>query len=259
MHVLVVTNMYPTPSRPDWGVFVYDQVKSLRAAQVDVDVLAFTAGGRVGPYGQAVADMRRLLRQPRYPIDLVHAHYGLSGFVARMQFRCPVVVTFHGNDLVPQVNRTGRPTPHALVDTLIGRLAALAATRCILVADILKPFIWPRRGEIIPMGIDLDLFKPMSKAQACQQLGLPDDRLRVAFVAHPDNFIKRFDLARAAVQRLQEQGWQVELLPVYGVHHHQVPMYLNACDVLVQTSMQEASPTVIKEAFVLPFDPSMTR
>ena len=45
MRVLVVTNMYPQPGQPAFGVFVKDQVESLRSLGLEVDVL-FMNGGR---------------------------------------------------------------------------------------------------------------------------------------------------------------------------------------------------------------------
>ena len=38
MRVLVVTNMYPTEERPFWGTFVRDQVESLRAEGIEVEL-----------------------------------------------------------------------------------------------------------------------------------------------------------------------------------------------------------------------------
>jgi glycosyltransferase involved in cell wall biosynthesis len=240
--------MYPTPQRPDWGVFVYDQVESLRALGVDVELLAFDAAGRARAYLLAAREMRRMLRRRGRRVDVIHAHYGLCGVVARMQVGLPVIVTFHGNDLVAPVDDSGRPTFHARREALLGKLAAWGATRCIVVAERLKPLIRPRQAVTIPMGVDLDTFKPMPRDVACRKLGLAEDRKRVVFVARPDNFIKRFDRAEAAVARLREQGWDVELLPVYGVAHDRVPLYLNASDAMVLTSLQEASPMIVKEA-----------
>lgn len=32
-------------------------------------------------------------------VDIVHAHYGLSGLLAILQRKVPVVITFHGSDI----------------------------------------------------------------------------------------------------------------------------------------------------------------
>src|SRR5262249_55435467 len=119
---------------------------------------------------------------------------------------------------------------------------------CIVVANFLKPMLWLKSAITIPMGVDLNLFKPMPEEEARKQLALRGGPMRVAFVAHPNNRRKRFDLAEAAVRSLQESGIEVELLPIYGVPHDQIPIYMNACNALVLTSNQEASPCVIKEA-----------
>ncbi|MBN1449864.1 MAG: glycosyltransferase [Anaerolineales bacterium] len=247
MRVLIVTNMYPTQARPDYGTFVQEQVESLRQAGIDIDVFAFDARGKIINYLKAVRDLHAIIIKGK-PFDLLHAHYGLSGFVARMQIRYPVVVTFHGSDLSAEMNSQGRLTLHGIMEATIGRLSAYSATRCIVVADLLKPKIWPRSAVTIPMGVDLSLFRPFPKNQARERLGLPADKKLVAFVAHPDRSIKRYDIAQAAVRLLQADGLNVSLLSVYNQPHNRIPLYMNACDILALTSMREASPCVIKEA-----------
>ncbi len=246
MRVLVVTAMYPTQDKPAFGTFVKEQVDSLQEAGVDVDVLAFDGKGGTKSYLAAARTLRRTLRKK--PYDLLHAHYGLTGVVARMQTRRPVVVTFHGSDLLGGVGSRGQYTPLGAVTTVISKLVALSVAQCIVVADILKSKLWLRSAVTIPMGVDLSLFRPKSPREAREQLGLSHDKRRVLFVAHPNNHTKRFDIAQSAVRLLQEAKLNVELLPLYNVPHHQVPLYMNACDVLVLTSMHEASPCVIKEA-----------
>ena len=39
-----------------------------------------------------------------------------------------------------------------------------------------------------------------------------------------------------------------ELLVGWGIEHREIPLYLNACDALVFTSLQEGSPNAVKEA-----------
>lgn len=246
MRVLVVTAMYPTQNRPAFGTFVKEQVDSLREAGVEVDVLAFDGSGGVKSYLEAARTLRRLVREK--PYDVVHAHYGLAGVVARMQTRCPVVVTFHGSDLLGGVNSQHQYTLLGTVTTILSKLVSLVVTKRIVVAEMLKSKLWLRSAVTIPTGVDLSLFEPMPSWEAREQLGLGHDKKRVLFVAHPNNHTKRFDIAQKAVCLLQETRPNVELLPLYNVPHYQVPLYMNACDVLILTSMHEASPCVIKEA-----------
>jgi glycosyltransferase involved in cell wall biosynthesis len=244
--VLVITAMYPSAQNPARGTFVKDQVESLREAGVEVDVLAFNAQRKGNNYLKAVGDLRRQLRVKRY--DIIHAHYGLTGFVARMQTQCPVVVTFHGSDLLAEVEPTWKGTLGSIKDVTVSKLIAYTVSKRIIVAEILRPQLWPLDAVKIPMGVDISLFKPMPRQEARERLGLPHDKRLVVFVAHPRNYVKRFDLAQAAVQRLAETSMDVELLALYQTPHEQVPIYMNACDALVLTSMHEASPCVIKEA-----------
>ena len=246
MKILIVTAMYPTPERPAFGTFVKEQVDSLKRAGVEIDVLVSSDGGGIKGYLEAVRALRRTLREK--PYDIVHAHYGLTGMVARMQARCPLVITFHGSDLLGGVGSHYQYTLLGTITTIISKLAGLVATQRIVVARLLESKLWLRSAVIIPMGVDLSLFKPMPPPKAREQLGLDSGKRRVLFVAHPRNHTKRFDIAEAAVHLLQDDHPGVELLPVYDTPHHQIPLYMNACDVLVLTSMHEASPCVIKEA-----------
>ncbi|HKP91256.1 MAG TPA: glycosyltransferase, partial [Thermoleophilaceae bacterium] len=102
MRVLVVTSMYPTPSRPSLGGFVRDQVEALEKIDgLDLELFAFEPGG-ASRFARAAVELRR--RHRRDSFDLVHAHYGLSGWVAlALGHRAPILVTFHGTDLEHRV------------------------------------------------------------------------------------------------------------------------------------------------------------
>jgi glycosyltransferase involved in cell wall biosynthesis len=69
----------------------------------------------------------------------------------------------------------------------------------------------------------------------------------ILFVGRPNQARKRFILAQQAVDLLNER-LPARLVVAWNVHHQQIPIYMNACDVLVFTSMQEGSPNVVKEA-----------
>jgi glycosyltransferase involved in cell wall biosynthesis len=153
----VVTSLYPTAEHPERGRFVADQVESLRRIDgVEVDVFRFEPGG-----ASFVTAARRLRRQHRGDdYDVVHAHHGLGGWTARaLGGKSPLVVTFHGTDLEHSV--VGR------MSQALARVATLPAT----VSSNLARRRLPRAGRarrvaVLPMGIDLDRFKPMPLAEA---------------------------------------------------------------------------------------------
>ncbi len=233
MRVLVVTNMYPTTERPAFGVFVREQVESLRRKGVQVDVLFIDGQASTWNYLRGFGQVRRQLRAA--PYDIVHAHYVFSGIMARAQLRRPLVVTFHGAGemfgWVGWLCRMLAPLADAFTVTSAQHEAALGA----------------RGAHVIPCGIDTALFRPLPMAEARRRLGLPPDKKLVLFAAdlRPE---KRIDVARAAVEILRRDVPDVELLVVTGRPHEEVPLFMNACDALVLTSDAEGSPQVVKEA-----------
>src|SRR4051812_5330184 len=90
LRVLTVTNMWPTPEAPQFGIFVKRQVDELRRLGVQVDVQFVNGRRSKANYARAFREFRRRLRGRRY--DLIHADYVFSGVIARAQLRHPVVL-----------------------------------------------------------------------------------------------------------------------------------------------------------------------
>src|SRR5687768_11062660 len=102
MKVLLITAMYPTPENPAFGSFIQTQVESLRQAGVLIELLVLAGRWRKLIYPKGVIQLRQ--RLANHAIDLVHAHYSYTGIVARTQWQVPMVVTYHGDDLLGTVN-----------------------------------------------------------------------------------------------------------------------------------------------------------
>lgn len=246
MRILVLTAMYPTDAQPARGTFVKQQVQSLREKGLEIEVLDFEGGRSLWNYLRAGWQLRR--RVARGDVDLVHAHYGLTGLPAAMQRRVPFVLTYHGSDLLGELGRRGRYTTTGRWKVLLGQVMGRFAARRIVVAEVLRDRLWGGNAAVIPMGVDLELFRPLAREEARTALGLPAGRPLVVFVSSPANPVKRFELARAAVDRARREAPDIELLPVTDVAQDEVPLYMNAADALILTSSHEASPCVVKEA-----------
>ena len=102
------------------------------------------------------------------------------------------------------------------------------------------------RYDTIPAGVDMDRFRPMDRLACRSALGLRHDTPVVFFPANPDrDFSKGYSLFRDALSSLHSR---VHVLTGGTIHPEQMPVYMNAADVVVQTSRYEASPMVVKEA-----------
>ncbi len=236
MRVLLVTNMYPSPRRPHFGTFVYDEVQALRKLGVEMDVFFVDGQRRTLNYLTGMAGVfGRSLTRSHY--DLVHAHYVLSGVLARCQLRWPLVLTLHGSEVA-----VGWTPP---LSRWLARLSAwviVTSPRVLADLHIQLPHV-----SVIPCGIDLDLFRPGEQTAARTQLGLPLDRKLVVFVGEPRPE-KQVHLLEGAVARLQAAGQPVDLVIASGQPHERMPLFMQAANVLGLTSRYEGSPMVIKEA-----------
>lgn len=244
VRVLTVTNMYPSRERPGRGTFVRTQVESLRGLGVEVEVFATPTEASRLNYLRGAREVRR--RVTREQFDLIHVHFGLCGLMTLGQSRCPVVISYCGGDLIhryePLISWRNR---------VISRWLARRASAVIVKSQEMKRLLGDPRAHVIPNGIDLQLFRPLDRTWARQQLGLAPDRLSVLFVGdYAGSRVKGFDLVEQAVARLASllPEREVDLIPVYGEPQERLPLYMNAADVLAVASLWEGSPNAVKEA-----------
>ncbi|MGB0871628.1 MAG: glycosyltransferase [Solirubrobacterales bacterium] len=226
MRVLIVTNMYPTRERPEFGVFVREQLEALSRLEGVQTELYVIEGGGMNAYRKAVRPLRKHLRTRQY--DIVHAHYGLTGWVARRAKATPLVVTYHGTDLRHEKvgkwsKRLARRIDQAAVvsDDLGRELAAVKKLR--------------RPVAVLPTGVNLDRFAQSDRQAARRTLGIDPEGSFVLFPADPSRPEKRFDRA----QELASTVGDVELLTLGGVPPTEVSTYINASDAVIVPSEHE--------------------
>ncbi len=245
MRVLYVASYWPTADKPWSAPFLVREVEFLRQAGIAVDVFPYHGHRRISNYARIYHQLQTQIQTGSY--DLVHAQFGHSGLLAGMPKRLPLVVTFHGSELQGIYGQNGRYEPISGLLRLAMQAAAYLADEVILVAERLSRFLWRKDFHVIPGGVDLNTFIRMPQQIARQQLGLPLEGRLVLFIGSPQNPVKRYPLAQAAMEALPPL-LKAELLVVNRVAPDQIPVYLSAGDVLLLTSKHEGSPTVVKEA-----------
>jgi glycosyltransferase involved in cell wall biosynthesis len=240
----MVTAPLPTAARPGTWAAVARQIESIRSLGIEVDVLEID-GPRAIKYLHAVGH----LRERALSADLIHAHYGYCGWVSRLQKQKPLVVSFMGSDLLGVANSAGRIKGSSRVVVGIDRQLARFADAVIVKSRQMARVLDPIAAHIIPNGVDLDLFKPIDRAEAQSRLGWDDRKLRVVFPGNPALPNKGFPLAQAAVGVASAAlDAPVEIVPLSGIAPQQVPLYLSACEAMLLTSYTEGSPNAVKEA-----------
>jgi glycosyltransferase involved in cell wall biosynthesis len=247
--VLVVTNLWPTESDPGYGSFVQAQMESLRPLGVKFDALFIDGRASRWNYLRSIGRMRAMLRKKSY--DLVHAHFGLSGWVARCQFRVPVVVSFMGDDVLGRPRRDGSITAYGRFLQASSFLLARIVAFSIVKSAGMKAKLRLASAEVIPNGVDLNAFRPIERDEARKELGLDPAKKYVLFPYDPAEPRKRYDLIQAAVAEVQASDSTIEILHVRGIPRERMPLYMNAADVLVLASIFEGSPNAVKEAMAV--------
>jgi glycosyltransferase involved in cell wall biosynthesis len=164
----------------------------------------------------------------------------------------PTVVTFHGSDLL------GEHLSGLLRKYLAGygvwasQKAAQRADSIVVVSqslqDALPADVERSKVSIIPCGIDLERFQPACQVECRSRLRWDPERFHVLFPGHPGNSVKRYGLAQAAVEALSRRGIPAEMHALQGIPNADAPLWFNASNVVLLTSLHEGSPTVIKEA-----------
>ncbi|HVM17330.1 MAG TPA: glycosyltransferase [Gaiellaceae bacterium] len=252
MRILLVSQFYPGPRAPDYGVFVRNLERALEARGHELRraVVARRGAGRLGDLALA----RDALREARrFRPDVVYAHFLVpAGLAAALTTRAPLVVTAHGQD-VANVGRV--PGVRAATRVVVRRAAAVVA-----VSDYLRRELEARvpaaRGktEVVDCGVDLEQFRVLGRTPAAASpaflcVGALIERKNVVRLA--DAFARVGEGTLTFVGdgplRPQLQGRpRVEL--VGAVPHDRIPEHLAAADVVCQPSLVEPFGQAVLEA-----------
>lgn len=226
MKVLIVANSKAETFSP----FVTEQVDAIREYGIVVDYFGVVGKGALG-YLKNVKKLKRKIKV--FKPDVIHSHYGLSGLLANLQRKVPVVTTYHGSDInIPSIRR-------------LSKIAIRLSKFNIFVSEKTKNLVNSKsNSDLIPCGIDLKLYGNLSRSIVREKYNFSQKEQLVLFAGAFDNQVKNARLAQEAVSLLPN----VKLIELKGYTRSQVIELMYASDVFLMTSFTEGSPQVIKEA-----------
>jgi len=241
----------PDPDTGTAAVWATRQVDSLKALGVEVDIYIFRR--RRSPRGLLWGGLELRRKAREFQADLVHVHYGAAqALVAVLASPVPVIVSYCGSDLLGHYDPTGRKLWSGRLSHFLSQLSALRALRAIAKSEELRRTLWwpwcRKRCEVIPNGVNLTQFTPMSRAAARAALGWSHDDPVVLFINRRGAWVKDPELARAAYEEAKKSIPSLQCCVVENEPADRIPLFLNAADALLITSRHEGSSNAVKEA-----------
>ena len=228
MRVLIVASY----NKKRFAPFILEQAEALNRHGGEIDYMGLQGKGIKG-YLKNLPALKRKIREVQP--DVIHAHYGLSGLLANLQRRIPVVTTYHGSDI--NEKKAFRLSKIAM------RLSAWNIFVSRKTLDIAQP---KKHYSLLPCGIDLCEAQLTEKSVARQKMKLDEKKKYVLFAGAFDNVVKNASLAKETIALTQKDN--LELFELKGYSREEVTLLMCAADAFLMTSFTEGSPQVIKEA-----------
>lgn len=237
-----LNNIYITP----WGI---QQYESLLTLGINVEKYYLMNRRSIIQLIKNAVKIRRIAILKK--IDLIHIQWGTSsGFFCSLFSPVPVIVTFHGADLMGSYNQKGRKTLLGILSIVLSHLSTILITKGIVVSNqlkskILKPFRY--KCHVIPCGVDLKQFIPIDRLYARKVLNWDENKLVVIFFSG-NSWKKDPNLAFQVIKSAKTIIPEMEFYIIENQPFEKMVFYYNAADALLMTSINEGSNVSLKEA-----------
>ncbi len=214
--------------------FIIEQANALIKLGIEVEYSPIVGKGILG-YLKNYYSLLKKIRS--FKPDLVHAHYGLSGALAVLQRKVPVVITFHnGETLSKSAN-------------FISSLSSLLAEHTIYVAQHIYDLCYFKKKKaysILACGVDVDNIKVINKETGILESKLNNQKKYIIFGGSFNNLRKNYPLLQDALSLLKRND--IEVIEMKGLNRAQITNLMCACDLFILPTKSEGSPQALKEA-----------
>jgi glycosyltransferase involved in cell wall biosynthesis len=262
MRILLVSQFFPSPSEPDFGVFVKQIADELELEGNELErVVIDHRGGTPLKYASLTARAAAAAR--RFRPDVVYGHFlfpaGAAAALAARISGARLVVTAHGRDVrnIGSIRGVGAAT----------RRVVIRADGVVAVSDYLRRELESKIPEasgkttVIDCGVDLERFRHRDPGPLRAELGWEgegphflcvgtlDERKNVVRLADAFAQLEKGTLAFVGDGPYRDQLTGRDRVRLVGrVPHDRVPDWVAACDILCQPSLVEPFGQTVLEA-----------
>lgn len=210
--------------------FIEEQVDALKKIGLQMEIFGVRGKGIRG----YLKNWKLLLQHiNEFQPDIIHAHYGLSGLLANLQRKVPVVTTYHGSDINDKrIFRISKLTIRLSEHNIF------VSQKNVDKAKLKKKF------SLISCGVDTSVFYPQNQEACRREMKLSKEKKYILFAGAFDNQVKNASLALNVVSTLKN----TELIELKDYTRENVACLMNAVNACLMTSHSEGSPQFIKEA-----------
>ena len=227
MRILIVASGNTKAVSP----FIIEQVESLKKIDIHIEYFLIKGKGWTG-YLKSLSKLKKKIKNKKF--NLIHAHYGLSGLLATLQRKIPVIITFHGSDI--NINKNYKWSFIA---------SRLSSKNIFVHKDQPKKLkVMLNEKDIIPCGINLKIFQPKDKVALRKKLDWDQKKVYILFSSSFDKPVKNVNLAYKSTQNIKNS----ELIELKNYTKIELSNLMNAADLLLVTSFSETGPLIVKEA-----------
>jgi glycosyltransferase involved in cell wall biosynthesis len=192
-------------------------------------------GKGIRGYAKNISLLKSKLKGESY--DIVHAHYSLSAFAASLAGAKPLIVSLMGSDVKASY----------YYKLIIKLFQYIFSWKVIIVkSEDMKRSLNSQNAIVIPNGVSFNRFFPMNKEHCRENLNWNPSKKHLLFTSNPNRKEKNYVLTKQAIELLNDK--EIELHSLVNVPNEQTPIWYNAADVVILTSLWEGSPNAIKEA-----------
>ncbi len=246
------------PGKPNAGIFMFIAAEGLRKLGVKVHLEYL--GNLRNPISMLYA--RNKLNKMAGSYDLIHAQFGSACALATAGVKAvPKVLSLRGSDWNTYNGQDLFYYWHTRMARLFTKHSVKHYDLVIAVSQRIRKelvHLFPNINCItIPDPINLDTFTAKDKTELRNETGsITFDEKWVLFNSNSQhNPIKRYDLAKKAIELASEKNDKIRLKIASNLPHDKIPDFVAACDLILCTSTAEGWPNSVKEALAcnIPF------